>query len=75
MSSVPQMNGNAPNSPSTGSQVSVVQNFSPNSWIESSDSRHRTAPMATTMSTSASANDPGASIGTPGRPNLAGDET
>ena len=33
------MNGSAPNSPETGSQVSVRQNCQPNFWIESCDWR------------------------------------
>jgi len=32
--SVPQMNGRAPNSPATGSQVSVLQKLRPNLLID-----------------------------------------
>ena len=43
------MNGRAPNSPATGSHVSVSQKLKPNSRIDSCDSRNRPTPMATTM--------------------------
>ena len=56
--SVPQMNGSAPNSPATGSQVSVRQKLRPNFWIESIDCRVSSNPMAQTMSTRTSANAP-----------------
>ncbi len=44
--SVPQMNGRAPKSCATGSQMSVTQNPSPNSRIERIDSRNSTTPIA-----------------------------
>ena len=56
--SVPQMNGDAPNSPATGSQVEVLQKFRPNFWIESIDWRDSSKPIARTIRTSASANTP-----------------
>ena len=56
--SVPQMNGSAPNSPATGSHISVRQKASPNRWMDSSDWRTSSKPIADTISTSASANTP-----------------
>src|SRR5438309_1350853 len=56
--SVPQMNGSAPNSPDTGSQISVRQKLRPNFWIDSIDCATSTAPIAQTMSTRTSANAP-----------------
>src|SRR5256885_16754945 len=47
--SVPQMNGSAPNSPATGSQVRFVQNANPNLTIERTDWRVSSKPIATTM--------------------------
>ena len=38
------MNGSAPNSPETGSQVSVRQKLKPNFWIDSSDWRAQLEP-------------------------------
>ena len=65
--SVPQMNGSAPNSPAIGSQVSVRQKSSPNFSIDSIDCRDSSKPIATTISTSASAKTPVA-IRNPGSP-------
>ena len=56
--SVPQMNGNAPKLPATGSQVDVSQNRRPNARMDSSDSRNSTTAMAPTINTSTSANAP-----------------
>ena len=55
---VPQMNGRAPNSPETGSQTSVCQNFQPNSWMERRDWRYSSTPMPATRTMSSSANTP-----------------
>ena len=52
------MNGSAPNSPATGSQVSVRQKLKPNFWIDSIDCRVSSKPIATTISTRTSANAP-----------------
>ena len=43
------MNGRAPNSPATGSQMSVCQKLHPKCRIESRDSLTRATAMATTM--------------------------
>jgi hypothetical protein len=43
------MNGSAPNSPATGSQICVRQNARPNFVIDSIDSRVSTTAMLTTM--------------------------
>src|SRR4051794_41402241 len=50
--SVPQIKGNAPNSPDTGSQISVRQKFSPNFWIDAIDSIDSTMPMPHTSAIS-----------------------
>ncbi len=52
------MNGSAPNSPATGSQISVRQKLRPNLWIDSIDCRVSSNPMAHTISTRTSANAP-----------------
>src|ERR1051325_10581884 len=52
------MNGSAPKSPATGSQVVVCQKPSPNFWIDSHDSLISTAPIATTMAMTSTANAP-----------------
>ena len=49
--SVPQMNGRAPNSPETGSQMSLIQNPSPNLAIESCDCRVSSNAIAPTSTT------------------------
>ena len=49
--SVPQMNGRAPKSPDTGSQVSVVQNARPNFSIASHDWRVSSTAMPATSTT------------------------
>src|SRR4029077_6826663 len=56
--SVPQMNGSAPNSPATGSQISVRQNFSPNFWIDGNDSYARIKPMPQTRAINMKPNAP-----------------
>src|SRR6185295_768843 len=57
--SVPQMNGNAPNSPETGFQFEPPQKpNSPNFSSASRDSLKSTTPMPQTMSTRTSANAP-----------------
>jgi hypothetical protein len=55
---VPQMNGRAPKSCATGSQVSVTQNPSPNSRTERIDSRNSTTPIAPTRTRTSAANAP-----------------
>src|SRR6185436_16787948 len=52
------MNGSAPNSPDTGSQISVRQKLKPNFAIESHDWRTSSKPIATTISTSTSPKRP-----------------
>src|SRR5687767_65406 len=52
------MNGSAPKSPTTGSQVEVVQKPRPNFWIESHDSEVRTTPMPATITTTSTAKAP-----------------
>jgi hypothetical protein len=56
--SVPQINGSAPNSPAIGSQVLVRQNRRPNCWTDAIDWRDSSNAIATTISSSASANAP-----------------
>ncbi len=56
--SVPQMNGSAPNSPDTGSQISVRQKSSPNWRSDRIDCCVSSAPMATTMRMSRRAKNP-----------------
>src|SRR5947207_9644527 len=56
--SVPQMNGSAPNSPATGSQISVSQKLRPNLRIDAIDSTASTAPMVQTMATTRSPKAP-----------------
>src|SRR5947208_15819538 len=52
------MNGSAPNSPATGSQISVRQKFIPNFWTDSTDWRASTTPIAHTRTTSRTPNVP-----------------
>src|SRR5687768_8613792 len=52
------MNGSAPKSPETGSQVRVVQKRSPNSLIDSHDWRVSSTPIAATSTTSSNATEP-----------------
>ena len=52
------MNGRAPNSPDTGSQVSVCQNCQPNSRIERIDCRYSSTPIAATRTISSTAKTP-----------------
>src|SRR5262245_35144639 len=52
------MNGNAPNSPATGSQLLVPQKPSPNFCIDSVESFASVTAIATTISSSAAANAP-----------------
>src|ERR1044071_5112930 len=52
------MNGSAPNSPDTGSQVERVQNESPNLPIDSTDCCVSTTPMLATTRITQSANAP-----------------
>src|SRR5947208_16824236 len=52
------MNGSAPNSPATGSQISVRQKFIPNFWTDSTDWRASTTPIAHTRTTSRAPNVP-----------------
>ena len=56
--SVPQMNGNAPNSPVTGFQMLVRQNAAPNAAIDGCDCRTSTAPIAHTSTMRTAANAP-----------------
>src|SRR5690348_5162522 len=56
--SVPQMKGRAPNSPDTGSHVSVIQNLNPKVWMEIADSRKSSIPIAATIARSRTANAP-----------------
>src|ERR1700741_355733 len=46
---VPQMKGNAPNSPETGSQMLCVKNLNPKAWIDSCDFAIKTQTMRITM--------------------------
>src|SRR5688500_15589600 len=52
------MKGSAPKSPTTGSQVDVVQKPNPNLRIDSHDSLVRTTPMPATIATTSTANAP-----------------
>ncbi len=56
--SVPQMNGRAPNSPATGSHVSVIQKCQPNCLMDNWDCRNSSMPIATTMAIRTSPNSP-----------------
>src|SRR5215208_2624368 len=56
--SVPQMNGSAPNSPATGSQLLVRQKLKPNFCSDSEESFASVTPMPMTISSSAAANTP-----------------
>ena len=56
--SVPQMKGNAPNWPATGSHVWVRQKSSPNLVIDSIDSRVSTIAIPTTMISNVTAKAP-----------------
>src|SRR4029079_17621880 len=52
------MNGSAPNSPATGSQLLVPQKLSPNFSIESAESLANVIAMAITISSNAAAKAP-----------------
>src|SRR5438874_4392248 len=52
------MNGSAPNSPATGSQISVRQKLKPNFRIDGSDWRVSSTPIANTIRTTTSATAP-----------------
>ncbi len=56
--SVPQMNGSAPNSPDTGSQVWPAQNPQPNFSMARWDWRHSSAPIPPTIAMTRRANAP-----------------
>ncbi len=56
--SVPQMNGSAPNSPATGSQIFPVQNRKPNLAIERFEVRYSSQKMPATSRTTRNAKKP-----------------